>query len=111
MLSLAVMDIKCQVRTELASAPPMGWNSWNWHGKKNINEQVVREIEAAKIWGSPIVTQLLQFQAFYKAEDYHQGYFDANPQAAYCQAVIVPKVVKFRKRFAVRLKSASKHDE
>ena len=79
--------------------------------QKETAEQVVREIEAAKIWDAPIVTQLLQFQAFYKAEDYHQGYFDANPQAAYCQAVIAPKVVKFRKRFAVRLKSASKREE
>jgi peptide-methionine (S)-S-oxide reductase len=74
-------------------------------------EQVVREIEAAKIWDAPIVTQIVQLQAFYKAESYHQGYFDANPQAAYCQAVIAPKVVKFRKRFDVRLKSASKRDE
>ena len=79
--------------------------------QKETAEQVVREIEAAKIWDAPIVTQLLQFQAFYKAEDYHQGYFDANPQAAYCQAVIAPKVVKFRKRFGVRLKSASKREE
>jgi len=79
--------------------------------QKETAEQVIREIEAAKIWGAPIVTQLLQLQVFYKAEDYHQGYFDANPQAAYCQAVIAPKVVKFRKRFAVRLKSASKRDE
>ena len=75
--------------------------------QKETAEQVVREIEAAKIWGSPIVTQLVKYKAFYKAEDYHQGYFDANPRAAYCQAVIAPKVVKFRKRFAVRLKSVS----
>ena len=79
--------------------------------QKETAEQVVREIEAAKIWGSPIVTQLVQLQAFYKAESYHQGYFEANPQAAYCQAVISPKVVKFRKRFAVRLKSTSISDE
>jgi peptide-methionine (S)-S-oxide reductase len=79
--------------------------------QKETAEQVVREIEAAKIWDAPIVTELTQIQAYYKAEDYHQGYFDANPQAAYCQAVIAPKVVKFRKRFAVRLKSASKHNE
>ena len=79
--------------------------------QKETAEKVIKETEAAKIWEAPIVTQLLQFQAFYKAEDYHQGYFDANPQAAYCQAVIAPKVVKFRKRFAVRLKSASKRDE
>jgi peptide-methionine (S)-S-oxide reductase len=79
--------------------------------QKETAEQVVREIEAAKIWDAPIVTQIVQLQAFYKAEDYHQGYFEANPRAAYCQAVIAPKVVKFRKRFAVRLKSASKRDE
>jgi peptide-methionine (S)-S-oxide reductase len=79
--------------------------------QKETAEQVVREIEAAKIWDAPIVTQIVQLQAFYKAESYHQGYFDANPQAAYCQAVIAPKVVKFRKRFDVRLKSASKRDE
>ncbi len=79
--------------------------------QKETVEQVVREIEAAKIWDAPIVTQVVQLQAFYKAESYHQGYFDANPQAAYCQAVIAPKVVKFRKRFAVRLKSASKREE
>ena len=79
--------------------------------QKETAEQVVREIEAAKIWGSPIVTQLAEYQAFYKAEDYHQGYFDANTRAAYCQAVIAPKVVKFRKRSGVRLKSASKYNE
>ena len=79
--------------------------------QKETAELVVREIEAAKIWGSPIVTQLVKYKAFYKAEDYHQGYFDANPRAAYCQAVIAPKVVKFRKRFTERLKNASKHDE
>lgn len=79
--------------------------------QKETAEQVVIEIEAAKIWDAPIVTQLTQFQAFYKAESYHQGYFEANPQAAYCQAVISPKVAKFRKRYAVSLKSASKGDE
>ena len=79
--------------------------------QKETAEQVVIEIEAAKIWDAPIVTQLTQFQAFYKAESYHQGYFSANPQAAYCRVVIAPKVVKFRKRYAVKLKSASKSDE
>ena len=79
--------------------------------QKETAEQVVREIEAAKIWDAPIVTQIVQLQAFYKAEDYHQGYFEANPQAAYCRVVISPKVAKFRKRYAVRLKSASKGDE
>ena len=78
--------------------------------QKETAEQVVREIEAAKIWDAPIVTQIVQLQAFYKAEDYHQGYCGAHPRAAYCQAVIAPKVLKFRKRFAVRLKSVSKRD-
>ena len=44
-------------------------------------------------------------QTFFKAEDYHQGYFRDNPYQPYCQAVISPKVAKFRKQFAGKLKA------
>jgi len=67
-------------------------------------ERVVKEIEEAGIWSGPIVTQLEPFKAFYKAEDYHQGYFLNNPRRPYCQAVIAPKLAKFRKQFQDRLK-------
>jgi peptide-methionine (S)-S-oxide reductase len=67
--------------------------------------QVMREIEAAKIWDGAIVTELTAFEAFFPAEDYHQEYFANNPFQMYCQIVIAPKVAKFRKAFAERLKT------
>ena len=42
---------------------------------------------------------------FYKAEEYHQGYFRSNPTQGYCQAVVAPKVAKFRKKFADKMRS------
>jgi peptide-methionine (S)-S-oxide reductase len=70
-------------------------------------EQVIAEIENAGLWDNPIVTEVVPFQEFYIAEDYHQGYFEKNPNQMYCQAVISPKVNKFRKQFSKKLKSNS----
>ena len=67
-------------------------------------EAVIREINAAKLWTSPIVTEVAKFEKFYVAEDYHQEYFANNPYQPYCMAVVAPKVVKFRKHFVDRLK-------
>ena len=50
------------------------------------------------------MTEVVPFRAFYPAEAYHQGYFRNNPGQGYCQAVVAPKVAKFRKQFAARLK-------
>jgi peptide-methionine (S)-S-oxide reductase len=72
--------------------------------QKQIAEQVIAEIEAEKIWDHPIVTQLVAFEEFYPAEDYHQEYFANNASQPYCQVVIAPKVVKFRKLYQERLK-------
>ncbi len=72
--------------------------------QKQIAEQVIQEIEAEKIWDKPLVTQLVPFEAFYIAEDYHQEYFKKNPYQGYCQMVVAPKVAKFRQKFAARLK-------
>ncbi|HEY9204793.1 MAG TPA: peptide-methionine (S)-S-oxide reductase MsrA [Candidatus Methanoperedens sp.] len=71
--------------------------------KKNAKE-VVAEIEAAKIWDAPVVTEITPFKAFYPAEKYHQEYFLYNPDQPYCRVVIEPKVAKFRKRFLTKLK-------
>jgi peptide-methionine (S)-S-oxide reductase len=71
--------------------------------QKQTAEQVIAELNAVKIWDRPIVTQVVPFQTFYKAEDYHQGYFRANPRQPYCMAVVGPKVAKFRKQFADKL--------
>lgn len=73
--------------------------------QKRIAEQVIAEINAAKIWDDPIVTEIAPFTAFYKAEGYHQDYYVNNPGQPYCQVVIAPKVVKFRKQFRDRLKA------
>jgi peptide-methionine (S)-S-oxide reductase len=72
--------------------------------QKEAAERRIAELNAAKIWDAPIVTEVVPLQAFYRAEGYHQGYFRANPSQPYCQGVVSPKVAKFRKHFADRLK-------
>jgi peptide-methionine (S)-S-oxide reductase len=71
--------------------------------QKQTADEVIAELNAAGIWDRPIVTQVVPFDTFYKAEDYHQGYFRANPRQPYCGAVVGPKVAKFRKQFADKL--------
>jgi peptide-methionine (S)-S-oxide reductase len=72
--------------------------------QKAVAEQVMREV--AGLWDAPIVTEVAPFTVFYKAEEYHQEYFARNPFQPYCQAVIAPKVAKFRKRYLEKLKGA-----
>ncbi len=72
--------------------------------QKVIAEQVITELTAAHLWHSPIVTEVTPFQAFYQAENYHQQYYENNPNQLYCRAVIAPKVVKFRKEYLAKLK-------
>lgn len=69
-------------------------------------EDIAKEVasEMGKIWTRPIVTQIVPVEKFYKAEDYHQNYFKNNPDQGYCQIVIEPKVLKFRKQYFDRLK-------
>ena len=72
--------------------------------QKTTAELVIREIDAAKIWPAPIVTEVTPFEAFYPAEDYHQEYFARNPTQGYCSFVIAPKVAKFRRQYLSKLK-------
>ena len=75
--------------------------------QKATAAQVMAEVTAADLWnGRAIVTMLEPLETFYKAEGYHQDYYRNNPRQSYCQVVIFPKVVKFRKQFASRLKKA-----
>jgi peptide-methionine (S)-S-oxide reductase len=67
-------------------------------------ESVIAELTADHVFPSPIVTDLAGPAEFYKAEDYHQGYYRANPGQGYCQAVVSPKVAKLRSKFAAKLK-------
>lgn len=72
--------------------------------QKATSEQTIRDLNAARVWNAPIVTEVTEFAAFYRAEDYHQEYFAHHPDQGYCRAVIAPKVAKFRKHYLERLK-------
>ncbi len=72
--------------------------------QKATAEQVIRELESAQLWKRKIVTEITPLSTFYSAEEYHRDYFRRNPASGYCRAIIAPKVAKFRKQFAARLK-------
>ncbi|QYF95700.1 peptide-methionine (S)-S-oxide reductase MsrA [Massilia sp. PAMC28688] len=69
-------------------------------------EATARQViaEMANVWDGPIVTEVQPVTTWYKAEDYHQNYFQQNPLQGYCAFVVAPKVAKFRKTFTDRLK-------
>ena len=69
-------------------------------------EATARQViaEMANVWDAPIVTEVQPVTTWFKAEDYHQNYFNQNPLQGYCAFVVAPKVAKFRKTFTDRLK-------
>ena len=73
--------------------------------QRRVAEEVIRELEAARVWDGTIVTELAPFETFYKAEDYHQEYFRLNGEQPYCRMVVAPKVAKFRQHYSERLKT------
>lgn len=72
--------------------------------QKQTAEQLINEITQEKIWNNPIVTEIEPYQTFYKAEDYHQGYYKNNPEQYYCKIIIAPKIAKLRKQYFEKLK-------
>jgi peptide-methionine (S)-S-oxide reductase len=72
--------------------------------QKKKAEYYKNQMNEKNTWGKPVVTEISPFTVFYKAEDYHQGYYDNNGGAGYCQYVIKPKVEKFREVFKDKLK-------
>jgi peptide-methionine (S)-S-oxide reductase len=78
-----------------------------YHSKeqKKIAEEVIKKFTDEKVYKDPLVTKLEPFKAFYKAEEYHQNYYERNPEKGYCRVVIEPKVLKFRKQFIDKLKN------
>ncbi len=72
--------------------------------QKMTAEELIKDLNAQKIWDKPIVTEVTKLDKFYMAEDYHQEYFAKNPYQPYCMAVVAPKVSKFRKHFLEMLK-------
>jgi len=62
-------------------------------------EAMIRQMSQEKLFGRPIVTEVLPLANYWPAEDYHQDFFEKNPFQGYCMAVAAPKVEKFRKTF------------
>lgn len=75
--------------------------------QKTIAEKSKAEV-APLLWDDPIVTEIVALDNYHVAEDYHQNYYENNPNQGYCVAVINPKLQKFRKKFADKLKDAYK---
>lgn len=72
--------------------------------QKKTAEAYKTQLDKSGVYKNPIVTEITPFKEFYVAEDYHQNYYALNPNQGYCQYVIRPKVEKFNKQFASKLK-------
>jgi len=72
--------------------------------QKEVADEVIREMSQDKAFTVPIVTEVLPLTNYWPAEDYHQDYFENNPNQGYCAFVVGPKVEKFRKTFAAFVK-------
>ena len=72
--------------------------------QKQVADDFIRQLSQDKTFDKPIVTEVLPVAHYWPAEAYHQDYFENNPNQGYCVAVAGPKVAKFRKTFANRVK-------
>lgn len=73
--------------------------------QKEVVTAIKNKLTELAVWPDPIVTEITKFEVFYPAEDYHQDYFNLNGTTQpYCQLVVAPKVEKFKKAFASKLK-------
>ena len=72
--------------------------------QKSAAEQVIANLNSARIYDDPVVTEVVAASRFYLAEDYHQEYYRRNSGQPYCAYVVRPKVAKFRKHFLEKLK-------
>jgi peptide-methionine (S)-S-oxide reductase len=73
--------------------------------QQRVATELINELHEARAYARPIVTEVTPFERFYPAEDYHQEYFARNGGQPYCQFVVAPKVSKFKKQYAARLKA------
>jgi len=73
--------------------------------QKQLAEKYKKKLTEAEVFDQPIVTEITPASVFYKAEDYHQNYYNLNGDAPYCSMVIQPKVEKFKKVFKEKLKN------
>ncbi|MFN1834926.1 peptide-methionine (S)-S-oxide reductase MsrA [Balneola sp. MJW-20] len=73
-------------------------------GQRKIAEASLKKTDASDLWEDAIVTEIQPLENYYVAENYHQNYYENNPNAGYCSYVIAPKVKKFKKEFSYLLK-------
>ncbi len=73
--------------------------------QEKVAHEVINELNQAKLWPNPIVTEVVPVSNYSVAEDYHQEYFANNSGQPYCQVVVAPKVAKFRKQYFEKLKA------
>ncbi len=73
--------------------------------QRQVAESIIAELAAEHAFEAPIVTEVEPFERFYSAEQYHQNYFAQNSSQPYCAYVISPKIAKFRRKFAERLRA------
>lgn len=73
--------------------------------QRSTADAMVAELAAQRVYADPIVTEIAEPAQFYKAEEYHQGYYRANSSQGYCQAVVSPKLAKARSKFAAKLRT------
>lgn len=78
-----------------------------FHGaeQERIAREVIAAFTADHVFGSAIVTEVAPFDAFFPAEEQHQGYYRRNTEQPYCRAMIAPKVAKLRQHFAAKLRA------
>jgi peptide-methionine (S)-S-oxide reductase len=79
--------------------------------QKRIAEESMKKTDQSDLWEDPIVTEITALKNYSKAENYHQNYYDNNPNAGYCSVVIAPKLKKFRKEFSHMLKDKAKQSK
>lgn len=77
---------------------------WHTDEQRMVAEELLKQLDASGAFPAPLVTEITKATTFYKAEDYHQDYYAQNGSQGYCQMVIRPKLEKFRKVFADKLK-------
>jgi methionine-S-sulfoxide reductase len=72
-----------------------------------VARDIIKQLNKQKVYDDPVVTEVAPFEVFYKAENYHQNYYQLNNQKPYCKMVIQPKIEKFEKLFKSRLKKSN----
>ncbi len=71
--------------------------------QRKTAEQAKKDLDESGTWKNPIVTEIVPYEEFYPAEDYHQNYYKNNPTQGYCRMVIAPKLNKFEKVFKLKI--------